>query len=120
MASQFLLYLGSSGIYREWISKFQAHLNAGFDKTFANPMVQRIMSTRNYSHSSFSAIYLRSNYAPLRVAKQFGITLVVDGENGEAEYGGSMKHLINRVSVSLMPMNFGYLDSHWINGNHGA
>lgn len=74
------------------LKNLESFKNAGFDHVLGqpNPVV-----TRKLTRDSFMRIgdpfqpfiYGQYNF-PLSVAKQYGVSLVMYGENGEAEYGG--------------------------------
>lgn len=71
---------------------FQAHIHAGLDNVTYTPngLVQRRMtriSTIEIGDPFQPFIYGQANL-PLRVAVEKGIHLIMDGENGDAEYGG--------------------------------
>ena len=73
-----------------------AFVQSGFDNIFGQPngAVTRLLTKLSVLHlgDPFQPfIYGQTNF-PLRVAVQYGIPLIVYGENGEVEYGGDMKN----------------------------
>lgn len=68
------------------------HVHHGFDNVLLQPKgnVHRMMTRASLLKMGdpFQPFIYGQTYSPLRVANQYGIGLVVDGENGEAEYGG--------------------------------
>lgn len=74
----------------------EAFVDSGFDNVFGQPngAVTRRLTRLSVLHlgDPFQPfIYGQTNF-PLRVAVQFGIPLIMYGENGEVEYGGDMKN----------------------------
>lgn len=73
-----------------------AFIQSGFDNVFGQPngAVARLLTKLAVLHlgDPFQPfIYGQTNF-PLRVAVQYGVPLVMYGENGEVEYGGDMKN----------------------------
>jgi len=74
------------------IRNLESFKSAGFDHIFGQPNPK---ITKRLTRDSFARIgdpflpfiYGQSNF-PLAVAKQYGVNLVMYGENGEVEYGG--------------------------------
>lgn len=71
-------------------------INAGFDHILGtpNPLNTRLLTQLAFKHlgDPFQPfIYGQTNF-PLKVAVQYNISLIMYGENGEVEYGGSMKN----------------------------
>lgn len=71
---------------------FQAQVHAGFNNVCYTPngLIHRRMTRISTIEigDPFQPFIYGQTYLPLRVAAQFGISLIMDGENGEAEYGG--------------------------------
>ncbi|MDO8652471.1 MAG: N-acetyl sugar amidotransferase [Undibacterium sp.] len=74
------------------IRNFQAHIHAGLDNVCYTPngVVHRRMTRLSTIEigDPFQPFIYGQTYLPLRVALNYGIDLVMDGENGESEYGG--------------------------------
>ena len=73
-----------------------AFINSGFDHLLgtANPMVTRRLTElafRIIGDPFQPFIYGQTNF-PLQIAVNYGIPLIMYGENGEVEYGGDMKN----------------------------
>lgn len=68
------------------------HVHHGFDNVLLHPKgnVHRMMTRDSLIRvgDPFQPFIYGQTYSPLKVASQYGIGLVVDGENGDAEYGG--------------------------------
>jgi N-acetyl sugar amidotransferase len=74
----------------------EAFIDAGFDNIFGQPngAVARQLTRLSVLHvgDPFQPfIYGQTNF-PLRIAVQYGVPLIMYGENGEVEYGGDMKN----------------------------
>jgi len=74
---------------------FRSHLHAGLDNVLVtpNPVTHRKLTqiaTVVMGEPFQPFVYGQAN-APLKVAANRNITLIVDGENGEAEYGGDVE-----------------------------
>jgi len=74
----------------------QNFVDAGFDNVLGRPdgSVHRLMTRLAFIHlgDPFQPfIYGQTNF-PLRTAVQYGVPLIMYGENGEVEYGGEMKN----------------------------
>jgi N-acetyl sugar amidotransferase len=74
------------------IRNFQAQIHAGLDNVCYTPngIVHRRMTRLSTIEigDPFQPFIYGQTYLPLRVALNYGIDLVMDGENGESEYGG--------------------------------
>jgi len=73
-----------------------AFIHSGFDNLFGQPngKTARLLTKLSVLHvgDPFQPfIYGQTNF-PLRVAVEYGIPLIMYGENGEVEYGGDMKN----------------------------
>lgn len=68
------------------------HVHHGFDNVLLHPKgnIHRMMTRESLIRlgDPFQPFIYGQSYSPLKVAAQYGIGLVVDGENGDAEYGG--------------------------------
>ena len=85
--------LSATAIGRQNLDEFIA---SGFDHVLGtpNPQVTRKLTRLAFEHlgDPFQPfIYGQTNF-PLRMAVQFGVPLIMYGENGEVEYGGDMKN----------------------------
>jgi N-acetyl sugar amidotransferase len=71
---------------------FQAHIHSGMDNicVTANGLVHRKMTRISTIEigDPFQPFIYGQTYLPLKLAEAFDIPLIMDGENGEAEYGG--------------------------------
>lgn len=69
------------------------HIQHGFDNVLLHPKgnIHRMMARESLIKigDPFQPFVYGQTYSPLKVAAQYGIGLVVDGENGDAEYGGN-------------------------------
>lgn len=76
------------------IRNFQAHIHAGLDNVCytANGIVHRRMTRLSTIEigDPFQPFIYGQTYLPLKVALGHGIGLIMDGENGESEYGGDI------------------------------
>jgi len=76
------------------IRNFQAQIHAGLDNVCYTPngIVHRRMTRLSTIDigDPFQPFIYGQTYLPLRVALNYGIELVMDGENGESEYGGDI------------------------------
>ncbi len=76
------------------IRNFQAQVHAGLDNVCYTPngIVHRKMTRLSTIDigDPFQPFIYGQTYLPLRVALNYGIELVMDGENGESEYGGDI------------------------------
>lgn len=76
------------------IRNFQAHIHAGLDNVCytANGIVHRRMTRISTIEigDPFQPFIYGQTYLPLKVALGHGIGLIMDGENGESEYGGDV------------------------------
>jgi N-acetyl sugar amidotransferase len=74
------------------IRNFQAQIHAGLDNVTytANGLVHRRMTRISTIEigDPFQPFIYGQTYLPLKVAATHGISLIMDGENGEVEYGG--------------------------------
>ncbi|NOZ53774.1 MAG: N-acetyl sugar amidotransferase [Gammaproteobacteria bacterium] len=75
---------------------FQHFVDTGFDNVVGRPngKIHRLMTKLAFIHlgDPFQPfIYGQTNF-PLRMAVQYGVPLIMYGENGEVEYGGEMKN----------------------------
>jgi len=73
-----------------------AFIEAGFDHILGtpNPRVTRKLTELSFRHMGdpFQAfVYGQTNF-PLQISVNYGISLIMYGENGEVEYGGDMKN----------------------------
>ena len=79
-------------------TNLQSFIDSGFHHLLGTPNVE---STRKLTKLSFKYlgdpfqpfIYGQTNF-PLKVAVDYGIKLIMYGENGEVEYGGDMKNAL--------------------------
>ena len=71
---------------------FQALIHAGFDNILATPngQVHRAMTRMSLEEMGepFQPFIYGQIWFPVQVAARYGIELIMDGENGEIEYGG--------------------------------
>ena len=74
-----------------WIN-MQSKIHSGFDNILLSPngLVHRQMTrlATILIGDPFQPFIYGQTYVPIRVAANYGIDLIFDGENGEAEYGG--------------------------------
>ena len=119
----------SPALYTEiGFENFQNHIHHGIDNVLvtANGLVHRRLcrSSTIIMGDPFQPFIYGQVNVPLRIAKAYDIPLIVDGENGEVEYGGDdstedMKGFQNDQSVEFwqsgMPVqdweDYGYTDS---------
>ncbi len=83
----------SPNIYTEiGLYNFFAQVHAGLDNILLSPnaLVHRRMCriATIVMGDPFQPFIYGQSYVPLRIAASYGIGLIMDGENGEAEYGG--------------------------------
>lgn len=76
------------------IRNFQAQIHAGLDNVCYTPngLVHRRMTRMSTIEigDPFQPFIYGQTYLPLRVALNYGIDFIMDGENGESEYGGDV------------------------------
>jgi len=74
----------------------RAFIDSGFDHVLVSPRgdINRALTKLGFElYGDHNEIFDRGQMsAPFRVAAQYGVRLVMYGENGEAEYGGSGKY----------------------------
>src|SRR5579883_1616372 len=74
----------------------QAFIHSGFDNILGTPngKVHRKLTALAFEHlgDPFQPFIYGQKSFPIRIATQFGIPLIMYGENGEVEYGGDSKN----------------------------
>ena len=93
-------------------SNFQSFVHSGFDNLLATPNGQlhrklTLLSTALVGDPFLPFIWGQISYA-FHIAKSMGVSLVFFGENGEAEYGGS----IETENMSGMPIS-SWSENYW-------
>lgn len=92
----------------------QAKIHSGFNNVLLTPdgYVHRQMTRLStiVLGDPFQPFIYGQTYAPLRVAAQFGINLIFDGENGEIEYGGDTS------TESAVGFTLDDADDYWLSG----
>jgi len=78
------------------LKNFNSFINSGFTNILGSPdpKVKRLLTRLSFIHlgDPFQPfIYGQLNF-PLQIAVNYGIKLIMYGENGEVEYGGDMKN----------------------------
>ena len=96
------------------LHNFFAQIHAGLDNMLLSPsgLVHRRMCriAANEMGDPFQPFIYGQTYVPLRVAATHNIGLIMDGENGEAEYGGDV------ASASLRGFSADDADRYWLSG----
>lgn len=96
------------------LHNFFAQIHAGLDNVLLSPSgpVHRRMCriAANEMGDPFQPFIYGQTYVPLRVAAAHNISLIMDGENGEAEYGGDI------ASASLRGFSADDAERYWLSG----